>query len=60
MAPSRPSGVFVLGNQGVLDPFQAFLSGGFIFGIFFIATDPISASQTDLGKWIFSAILCLF
>ena len=27
--------------------------GGFAFGIVFMATDPVSASQTKTGKWIY-------
>lgn len=27
--------------------------GGFAFGAVFMATDPVSASQTELGKWIY-------
>ncbi len=27
--------------------------GGFFFGMVFMATDPVSASQTDTGKWIY-------
>ncbi len=31
--------------------------GGFAFGMFFMATDPVSASMTDTGKWIFGALI---
>lgn len=31
--------------------------GGFAFGIVFMATDPVSASQTNLGKWIYGALI---
>jgi len=27
--------------------------GGFMFGMVFMATDPVSASQTERGKWIY-------
>ncbi|SES70250.1 NADH:ubiquinone reductase (Na(+)-transporting) subunit B [Thorsellia anophelis] len=27
--------------------------GGFALGIFFMATDPVSASMTDTGKWVY-------
>ena len=27
--------------------------GGFMFGMVFMATDPVSAAQTDKGKWIY-------
>ena len=29
--------------------------GGFAFGMIFMATDPVSASMTKTGKWIFGA-----
>ncbi|MBC8368931.1 MAG: NADH:ubiquinone reductase (Na(+)-transporting) subunit B [Planctomycetes bacterium] len=31
--------------------------GGFAFGTVFMATDPVSASQTDTGKWIYGAMI---
>lgn len=31
--------------------------GGFAFGMFFMATDPISASMTNIGKWYFGALI---
>lgn len=30
-----------------------FVMGGFAFGMVFMATDPVSAAQTDTGKWIY-------
>lgn len=27
--------------------------GGFMFGMVFMATDPVSASQTEMGKWFY-------
>ena len=31
--------------------------GGFAFGMVFMATDPVSASMTNTGKWIFGALI---
>ncbi len=31
--------------------------GGYAFGMMFMATDPVSASMTDTGKWIFGAVI---
>ncbi len=31
--------------------------GGFAFGMLFMATDPVSASMTNTGKWIFGALI---
>jgi Na+-transporting NADH:ubiquinone oxidoreductase subunit B len=34
-----------------------FVLGGFAFGMFFMATDPVSASFTDKGKWAYGALI---
>ena len=31
--------------------------GGFLFGLVFMATDPVSASMTDAGKWFFGFLI---
>ena len=31
--------------------------GGFAFGMFYMATDPVSAAMTDAGKWWFGALV---
>ncbi len=31
--------------------------GGYAFGMFYMATDPVSASMTNTGKWIFGALI---
>ncbi|WP_163833937.1 NADH:ubiquinone reductase (Na(+)-transporting) subunit B [Spartinivicinus ruber] len=31
--------------------------GGFAFGMFFMATDPVSAAMTDKGKWYFGGLI---
>ena len=31
--------------------------GGFAFGAVFMATDPVSAAQTDAGKWIYGVLI---
>jgi Na+-transporting NADH:ubiquinone oxidoreductase subunit B len=33
-----------------------FVMGGFAFGAVFMATDPVTASQTEKGKWIYGFI----
>jgi Na+-transporting NADH:ubiquinone oxidoreductase subunit B len=32
---------------------QHMLMGGFLFGAVFMATDPVTAAQTNMGKWIY-------
>lgn len=34
-----------------------FIIGGFAFGAVFMATDPVSAAQTDKGKWIYGFLI---
>jgi Na+-transporting NADH:ubiquinone oxidoreductase subunit B len=33
--------------------------GGFMFGAVFMATDPVTAAQTDTGKWIYGFLIGL-
>ncbi|MBN1113064.1 MAG: NADH:ubiquinone reductase (Na(+)-transporting) subunit B [Bacteroidales bacterium] len=34
--------------------------GGFAFGAVFMATDPVSGSQTETGKWIYGFLIGMF
>lgn len=36
-----------------------FVMGGFAFGAIFMATDPVTASQTEKGKWIYGFMIGL-
>lgn len=36
-----------------IDPFHLLFLGGFMFGMVFMATDPVTASQTNTGKYIY-------
>lgn len=36
-----------------------FVMGGFAFGAVYMATDPVTASQTDSGKWIYGFLIGL-
>ncbi|MCC7521261.1 MAG: NADH:ubiquinone reductase (Na(+)-transporting) subunit B [Flavobacteriaceae bacterium] len=36
------------------------LVGGFLFAIVFMATDPVSAAQTNRGKWIYGFLVGFF
>lgn len=38
---------------------QHLLSGGFLFGAVFMATDPVTSAQTNCGKWIFGFLVGL-
>jgi Na+-transporting NADH:ubiquinone oxidoreductase subunit B len=37
--------------------FYHFVMGSFLFGIVFMATDPVSAAATDTGKWIYGILI---
>lgn len=39
--------------------FYHFVMGSFLFGIVFMATDPVSAAATNTGKWIYGALIGL-
>ena len=42
-----------------VDFWQHLIIGGFAFGIVFMATDPVSAAQTNKGKWIYGFLIGL-
>ncbi|MBP5398492.1 MAG: NADH:ubiquinone reductase (Na(+)-transporting) subunit B [Bacteroidales bacterium] len=55
-------GLFVgwLGNlAGVTDIpcWYQLVMGGFLFGIVFMATDPVTSAQTECGKWIYGFLV---
>lgn len=37
-----------------------FVMGGFMFGAVFMATDPVTAAQTNCGKWIYGLLIGAF
>lgn len=37
-----------------------FVMGGFAFGAVFMATDPVTAAQTGVGKWIYGLLIGMF
>lgn len=39
---------------------QHLIMGGFAFGIVYMATDPVSAAQTEAGKWIYGFLIGFF
>jgi len=50
-AGPETSGVFSL------PPHYHLVMGGFAFGLVFMATDPVSASGTNTGKWIYGILI---
>jgi Na+-transporting NADH:ubiquinone oxidoreductase subunit B len=62
-------GVVVMGllfNVWLVTPFmnvpwyQHFGMGGLLFALVFMATDPVSAAQTNLGKWWYGFLIGVF
>ena len=48
-------------NEYMQVPFYYhYLMGGFMFGCVFMATDPVTAAQTNIGKWIYGLLIGLF
>jgi len=43
-----------------LTPLYHLVMGGFAFGIVFMATDPVSASQTNAGRWMYGVLIGFF
>ncbi len=40
-----------------LPPYYHLIMGGFAFGCVFMATDPVTAAQTNTGKWIYGFLI---
>ena len=40
-----------------IPPYMHFVMGGFAFGAVFMATDPVSAAATNLGRWIYGFLI---
>ncbi|MBN1158554.1 MAG: NADH:ubiquinone reductase (Na(+)-transporting) subunit B [Bacteroidales bacterium] len=47
---------FAANEYMALPAYKHFLLGGFAFGAVFMATDPVTASQTETGKWIYGIL----
>lgn len=43
-----------------LAPWEHLICGGFLFGIVFMATDPVSSPETNIGKWIYGILIGVF
>lgn len=53
-------GIFYLfgGNSYMeIPPYYHLMMGGFAFGAVFMATDPVTAAQTEKGKWIYGFMI---
>ena len=43
-----------------INPVHQLMLGGFMFGMVFMVTDPVSAAQTTTGKWIYGFLAGFF
>ncbi|MDO4671763.1 NADH:ubiquinone reductase (Na(+)-transporting) subunit B [Falsiporphyromonas endometrii] len=41
----------------MVSPLQHILLGGFLFGLVFMATDPVTSARTETGKWIYGFLV---
>jgi len=51
LAGTESTGMFTL------PPYYHLVMGGFAFGAVFMATDPVSAAQTNTGKWFYGLLI---
>lgn len=51
---------FAVNNLMAFPWYQHLIVGGLAFGIVFMATDPVSAAQTQKGKWIYGLLVGFF
>ncbi len=56
--PAMLAGYIDSGNPMMSMPWHWHIAlGGFAFGAVFMATDPVSATQTETGKWIYGLLI---
>jgi Na+-transporting NADH:ubiquinone oxidoreductase subunit B len=49
--------LFPANQYMALPAYYHLIIGGFAFGIVFMATDPVTATQTEKGKWIYGFLI---
>ena len=52
--------IFAVNQFMGLNPLHQLMLGGFMFGMVFMATDPVSAAQTETGKYIYGFLAGFF
>lgn len=52
--------LFAVNDYMAIPAWQHLMIGGFAFGAVFMATDPVSAAQTEKGKWIYGFLIGVF
>jgi len=52
------SGILSLaGFSQIPDPLTTLLTGSFLFGAFFVVTEPVSGAKTKTGQWIYGSMV---
>ncbi len=51
---------FAANEYMTLSPLTQIMMGSFLFGMVFMATDPVTAAQTNKGKWIYGFLAGFF
>jgi Na+-transporting NADH:ubiquinone oxidoreductase subunit B len=46
-----------VGVAGVADPLTFLLAGSFLFGAFFVVTEPVSGPKTKPAQWIYGFLI---
>jgi Na+-transporting NADH:ubiquinone oxidoreductase subunit B len=52
-----PQTILWLTGASPINPLYMILTGGFGLGVFFMATDPVSSPRTNIGRWVYGAII---
>jgi Na+-transporting NADH:ubiquinone oxidoreductase subunit B len=50
-------GLWLAGVEKAAEPLHAMVAGSFLLGVFFYATEPVTASKHALGRWIYGAFI---
>jgi Na+-transporting NADH:ubiquinone oxidoreductase subunit B len=52
------SGILSLaGFSQIPDPLTTLMAGSFLFGAFFVVTEPVSGAKTKMGQWIYGSMI---
>ncbi len=45
------------GFAQIPDPLSTLMAGSFLFGAFFVVTEPVSGAKTKIGQWIYGSMI---
>ncbi len=49
--------LYFSGVKDALPPVHSMLSGGFLFGLVYMVTEPVSSAKTNIGRWIYAGLI---